>query len=103
MINIYFLPQRHRDTEFTEECYTIFNIQYGHSQMNIQHVIKSAKQLSAKDKAFVAHCLILSLETQSDKNVDQAWGELAQQRYGDLVSGNTTALSWQEIKDSLNN
>jgi hypothetical protein len=69
--------------------------------MNIQQVIENTKQLSASDKAFVAHCLISSLDAQSDENVDLAWAELAQERYDELVSGNTESVSWQTIKNNI--
>lgn len=69
--------------------------------MNIQQVIESTKQLSASDKAFVAHCLISSLDSQSDENVDTVWAEVAQKRYDELVSGNVEPVSWQTIKKNI--
>jgi len=48
--------------------------------MNINQVMGGVKELSSKDKALVAHCLIASLESRQDAGVDEAWGELAERR-----------------------
>lgn len=69
--------------------------------MNIQQVIESTKQLSASDKAFVAHCLISSLDIRSDEDVDNAWAELAQKRYAELASKSTESIPWQTIKANI--
>jgi hypothetical protein len=44
--------------------------------MTLKKVIESAKGLTVSEKAFVAHCLISSLETKQDDDVDNAWKEL---------------------------
>ena len=64
----------------------------------LQQVIKNIENLSSDEKALVAHCLISSLETKQDDSVDQAWGELAQQRFSELESGTVKGVSWDEIK-----
>jgi len=56
------------------------------------------KELSANERALVAHCLIASLETQQDQGVDEAWAELAEIRYLELESGAVKGLSWAELK-----
>jgi len=69
--------------------------------MNISQVMENVKELSSKEKALVAHCLIASLESSQDEGVDQAWAALAEKRYEELVSGKVEALSWAEIKSSV--
>lgn len=69
--------------------------------MNVKQVIESVKHLNAKEKAMIAHCLIYSLETKQDEGVDQAWGELAQKRFAELVSGEVETVSWKDIKEKV--
>jgi len=69
--------------------------------MNINQVMEGVKELSSKDKALVAHCLIASLESKQDAGVDEAWGELAERRFDDLVAGRVDAVSWADIKSAV--
>ncbi len=69
--------------------------------MNINQVLEKAKQLNVNDRALVAHCLISSLETQQDEGVEQAWSEIAEKRYQDLVSGKIEPVSWSDIKKKI--
>jgi putative addiction module component (TIGR02574 family) len=69
--------------------------------VNVKQIIESTKYLSAKERAMVARCLISSLETKQDEGVDQAWSELAQKRFAELVSGEVEAVSWDEIKKKV--
>ena len=66
--------------------------------MTIKQVIEDIKQLSSQEKAFVAHCLISSLETKQDEGVEEAWAKLAEKRVAELVSGETNAVSWEDVK-----
>jgi putative addiction module component (TIGR02574 family) len=67
----------------------------------IKQVIESIKKLSADEKALVAHCLISSLETRQDENVEEAWADLAEKRYAELVSGSVKPVSWEEMKNEI--
>lgn len=70
--------------------------------VKLEKVIEEAKELSASDRALLAHCLISSLEnTQDDNNVDTAWASLAEQRLKELESGEAQGASWDEIKSKL--
>lgn len=64
-----------------------------------KQVIESIKALSADERALVAHCLISSLESKQDEDVDVAWAELAERRYLELESGKVTGLSWVEVSN----
>lgn len=66
-----------------------------------KQVMKNIENLSSDEKALVAHCLISSLEVKHDDSVDQAWGELAQQRFAELESGAERGISWDEIKNRI--
>jgi hypothetical protein len=67
----------------------------------LKQVIENIENLSSNEKALVAHCLISSLEKRHDDSVDQAWGELAQQRFSELESGSAKGVSWHEIKNKI--
>jgi hypothetical protein len=69
--------------------------------MTVDEIIESTKKLSSRDKAFLAHCLISSLETVQDKDTEYLWVELARKRYKELISGNVKPLSWEEIKKEI--
>ena len=69
--------------------------------MNLELVIQEAKELSANDRALLAHCLISSLETQHDEGVDAAWSSLAEQRLDELETGKVQGVSWDQIKGKL--
>ena len=67
----------------------------------IKQVIENIKKLSADEKALIAHCLISSLETRQDENIEEAWAGLAEKRYAELVSGSVKPVSWEEIKNEI--
>jgi hypothetical protein len=69
--------------------------------MNVQQAIESTKCLNAKEKATLAHCLISSLETKLDEGVEQAWGELAEKRFSDLITGKVKPVSWNNLKKEI--
>jgi len=69
--------------------------------MSISQVIEESKFLSPNERALVAHCLISSLETKQDEGVDQAWAELSEKRYAELISGKVKSVSWAEIKKEI--
>ncbi len=69
--------------------------------MKIKKIIKDAKSLNSKERAFVAHCLISSLETKQEEGVDFAWAEIAEKRYDELISGKVKAVSWGHIKENV--
>jgi len=63
-----------------------------------KQAIETIRDLSADEKALMAHCLISSLESKQDEGVDEAWARLAEERYMELESGSVTGVSWEEIK-----
>ena len=66
-----------------------------------KQVIKNIGDLTADERALVAHCLISSLEKKHDDSVDVAWGELVKKRLLELESGAVKGVSWGEIKNNI--
>jgi putative addiction module component (TIGR02574 family) len=65
------------------------------------HVIENIKELSPKERALVAHCLISSLDTEQDEGGDEAWAKLSDSRLSELESGSVKGISWGEIKSQV--
>ncbi len=65
---------------------------------NLKKAIEGVKYLTAHERALVARCLISSLETEQDEEIDFAWAKLAEKRYTELISGTVKSVSWEEIK-----
>ena len=65
--------------------------------MSMQQIFKDIKHLNSREKATIAHCLIASLETRQDEDVNQAWAELAQKRFAEIASGEVKPVSWDSI------
>ncbi len=66
-----------------------------------KQVIESIGDLASDERAFVAHCLISSLEIKHDDSVDEAWGEFAKKRLLELESGAVKGGSWGDIKNNI--
>ncbi len=69
--------------------------------VKFKQIIENMRELSAEERALVAHCLISSLETMQDEGVDEAWADLAEKRFTDLESGAVNGIPWQDIKQGL--
>ncbi len=69
--------------------------------VTVSQVIEDVKSLSAKERAFLARCLISSLDTTQEESVDDEWAELAKKRYEELKSGLVNSISWDEIKNEV--
>ena len=67
----------------------------------IRQVIEDIKKLSSDERALVAHCLLSSLETTQEEGVEEAWADLAERRYVELVSGDVEPVSWEEVKKEV--
>ena len=67
----------------------------------IRQIIEDMKKLSSDERALVAHCLISSLETNQEEGVEEAWVDLAERRYAELVSGEVEPVSWEDVKKEV--
>lgn len=68
---------------------------------NFKEMLENVKQLNPKERALMAHIIISSLETNVDENVNEAWAELANKRYNELINGKVNPITWDEIKQSI--
>ncbi len=66
-----------------------------------KEVVKNIEHLTSTEKAQIAHCLISSLDAKHEEGVDDAWLELAQQRFNELDSGTVKGVSWEQIKAQI--
>jgi len=69
--------------------------------VTFKQVVENMKNLSAGERALVAHCLISSLESTQEEGVDEAWADLAEKRYLALESGAVQGMSWEEIRKEV--
>jgi putative addiction module component (TIGR02574 family) len=67
----------------------------------VKQVIENMLKLTSDEKALVAHCLISSLETKHDENVDEAWIALAEERFSELSEGRVQGVTWEELKKEI--
>ncbi len=66
-----------------------------------KQVIENIRELSPNERALVAHCLISSLESENDEDVDGVWAALVEKRYLELESGSVKGVSWEDIKNEV--
>jgi len=69
--------------------------------VTVSQVIEDVKSLSAKERAFLARCLLSSLDATQDESVDDEWAQVAKKRYEDLKSAHVNSISWDEIKKEV--
>jgi len=63
-------------------------------------LLENIEQLSTKEKALAAHCLLSSMDSGAE-DVDKDWLSLAESRSADLESGAVQAISWDEMKKDI--
>ncbi|MCE9556364.1 MAG: addiction module protein [Planctomycetes bacterium] len=65
-------------------------------------VLNAALGLETRERAEVAHRLLLSLEPADlDEDVDQAWAEEVRRRLLAIREGRTTLLDWDEALSDI--
>jgi hypothetical protein len=64
-------------------------------------MLENIEQLSTKEKALAAHCLLTAMDTKIDSDVEAEWLKLAESRSSELESGNVKSISWKEIEKDL--
>lgn len=64
-------------------------------------MLENIDQLSTKEKALAAHCLLTALDAKTENNVEAEWLKLAEARSAELESGKVKGISWEEIKRDL--
>ncbi|HZS41603.1 MAG TPA: addiction module protein [Polyangia bacterium] len=72
--------------------------------MAARNLLAQALELSPKERARIAHELIVSLDEESPEDpgtVAKAWGEELARRVQDLKSGKVKAVPWSIVKRDL--
>ena len=64
-------------------------------------MLENIEQLSLKEKALAAHCILTSMNSRTEDNVESDWLKLAEKRSSELESGEVKGISWSEIKNGL--
>ncbi|MBT0586009.1 addiction module protein [Alteromonas oceanisediminis] len=65
-------------------------------------MLENIEQLSTKEKALAAHCLLTAMDRKIDSDVESEWLKLAEARSAELESGAVKSISWHEIEKDLN-
>ena len=76
---------------------------FGDSFMSeaLKKLMDSIDQMSTKEKALAAHCLLSALDGRADDDVEQEWLSLAEKRSNELESGKVSPTTWNQIKQKL--
>lgn len=64
-------------------------------------MLKNIGQLSTKEKALAAHCLLTAMDCSTEDNIDASWLQLAESRSAELESGRVKGVFWEDIKKDL--
>lgn len=65
------------------------------------NVLQQALTVSSAERAWLAHCLIASIEQQPDESVEAEWLALARQRADQIQKGEAQTVSWDSIKQNI--
>jgi hypothetical protein len=69
----------------------------------VRKLLTDSKELNANERALLAHCLISSLDSSNEEDVEACWLHLAEERLKEYESGQVQLLDWSEIKLTLGN
>ncbi|MGQ8364283.1 addiction module protein [Glaciecola sp. 1036] len=64
-------------------------------------MLETIDQLSTKEKALAAHCLLTAMDAKIDSDVESEWLKLAESRSAEIESGKVKSISWEEIERDL--
>jgi putative addiction module component (TIGR02574 family) len=66
-------------------------------------VLQDALAMPIADRAWLAHCLIASIDQPPEDDVEKAWISLAEDRAAEIDRGEKKPVSWEEIKAKVRN
>lgn len=66
-----------------------------------KNLMENIGQLSTKEKALAAHCLLSAMDSEATDEVEKHWIALAESRSLELESGSVKPMSWAQIKQEL--
>ena len=64
-------------------------------------LLTSALALTLRERATIAHELLLSLDDGVDGDATEAWAEELEQRVRDVRSGSVATVDWETVKARL--
>ena len=64
---------------------------------SVREIESKALQLQPKERACLAQRLISSLDSESDRDAEQAWLEEAERRLDELESGKVAGISAEQV------
>ena len=64
---------------------------------SVREIESKALQLPPKERAWLAQRLISSLDSESDRDAEQAWLEEAERRLDELESGKVAGISAEQV------
>ena len=67
----------------------------------LKYMLENIEQLSTKEKALAAHCLLTSMNQINEADSEQEWLKLAEARSEELEAGDIQSISWEEIKKDI--
>ena len=67
----------------------------------LRYMLENIEQLSTKEKALAAHCLLTAMDSKVDSDVDAQWLKLAEKRSAEIDSKKVKSISWEEIEKDL--
>lgn len=67
----------------------------------IDQILQDALTMTASEKAAIVRCLISSIDSPVEENVEQEWLLLASKRLAALESGKVKPVSWKEMKQKV--
>ena len=66
-----------------------------------QNILQQALAMPSDERAWLAHCLIVSIEQQADESVEAEWLKLAQERAEQIQRNEVQTVSWDTIKQNI--
>lgn len=67
----------------------------------LKNLMENIGQLSTKEKALAAHCLLSAMDSSTEGDVNDEWLALAEKRSNELESGTIEPTTWAQIKQDL--
>lgn len=67
----------------------------------VEDLLRQAMIMPAKDRAFIAECLIASLDANTELEVEPAWQQEIQRRVGEIDSGSIVCVPWEQVLERL--
>jgi putative addiction module component (TIGR02574 family) len=67
----------------------------------VDEVLSDALKLSEKERARVAHELLLSLEDEEDPSAAEQWDKEIERRAREVLDGKVKGIPWEEVEARL--